>query len=104
MGAVEDGFAQPDVGHVLDSTTWGSRSSLGVSLSPSSTIPCCSLIPFSGGPVICPVRHLLLLASTMLAALLSDREVWLKPLMRLDARQSLPGMLNNYSLRFDLSS
>lgn len=61
------------------------------------------LIPFSGGPAICPGRHLvLLLASTMLAALLDDREIWLKPLVRLDARQPLPGTLNNYSLRFHL--
>lgn len=63
------------------------------------------LIPFSGGPAICPGRHpVLLLASTMLAALMGDREVWLKPLMRLDARQPLPGTLNNHSLRFDLGS
>lgn len=61
------------------------------------------LIPFSGGPVICPGRHLVLLVtSTMLAALLADREVWLKPLLRLDARRLLPGTLNNYGLRFDL--
>jgi len=63
------------------------------------------LIPFSGGPAICPGRHLvLLLASTMLAALLDEREVWLKPLMRLDARRPLPGTLDNYSLRFELSN
>lgn len=61
------------------------------------------LIPFSGGPVICPGRHLVLLVtSTMLAALLADREVWLKPLLRLDARRPLPGTLNNYGLRFDM--
>lgn len=61
------------------------------------------LIPFSGGPVICPGRHLVLLVtSTMLAALMGDREVWLKPLLRLDARKPLPGTLDNYSLRFDL--
>ena len=60
------------------------------------------LIPFSGGPVICPGRHLVLLvASTMLAALMGDREVWLKPLVRLDARKPLPGTLDNYALRFD---
>lgn len=61
------------------------------------------LIPFSGGPAICPGRQLvLLITSTMLAALLAERQVWLKPLTRLDARQPLPGTLNNYGLRFDL--
>lgn len=63
------------------------------------------LIPFSGGPVICPGRHLVLLvASTALAALLGERELWLRPLLRLDARGPLPGTLDNYSLRFDLGT
>lgn len=62
------------------------------------------LIPFSGGPAICPGRHLVLLrASTMLAALLADRQVWLKPLNTLGTPGPLPGTLNNYDLRFDLS-
>lgn len=59
------------------------------------------LIPFSGGPAICPGRHLvLLLTSTVLAALIDERQVWLKPLTRLDPRRPLPGTLDNYSLRF----
>lgn len=59
------------------------------------------LIPFSGGPAICPGRHLvLLLTSTVLASLIAERQVWLKPLTRLDARRPLPGTLDNYSLRF----
>jgi cytochrome P450 len=60
------------------------------------------LIPFSGGPAICPGRNLvLLLTSAMLAALLRDRPVRLKPPDRLDAKRPLPGTLNNYSLRFE---
>ncbi len=61
------------------------------------------LIPFSGGPAMCPGRNLvLLLTSTMLAALLDQRQVRLQPENRLDARQPLPGTLNNYSLRFTI--
>jgi len=63
-----------------------------------------ALIPFSAGPAICPGRNLALLLSTaMLAALLADRDVRLKPPTRLDARRPLPGTLNNYSLRFTLA-
>jgi cytochrome P450 len=59
------------------------------------------LIPFSGGPAICPGRHLvLLLTSTVLATIIAERQVWLKPLTRLDPRRPLPGTLDNYSLRF----
>lgn len=61
------------------------------------------LIPFSGGPAMCPGRNLvLLLGSAMLAALLDERQVRLQPPTRLDANQPLPGTLNNYSLRFEL--
>jgi cytochrome P450 len=61
------------------------------------------LIPFSGGPAMCPGRNLvLLLSSNMLAALFDNRQVRLKPPNRLDASRPLPGTLDNYSLRFDL--
>jgi cytochrome P450 len=61
------------------------------------------LIPFSGGPAMCPGRNLvLLLSSALLAALLHQRQVRLQPENRLDARQPLPGTLNNYSLRFTI--
>jgi cytochrome P450 len=59
------------------------------------------LIPFSGGPAMCPGRNVVLLtASTMLASLLAEREVRLDPPDRLDAGRPLPGTLDNYSLRF----
>jgi len=61
------------------------------------------LIPFSGGPGICPGRNLvLLLTTTMLAALIRDRDVRLRPPMRLREDRALPGTLNNYALRFKL--
>jgi cytochrome P450 len=59
------------------------------------------LIPFSGGPAICPGRNLvLLLASAMLAMLLEGPAMHLAPPLRLDARRPLPGTLNHFSLRF----
>jgi cytochrome P450 len=62
------------------------------------------LIPFSQGPAICPGRHLvLMLSSNMLAHLITGREVWLQPLNRLGVPGPLPGTLNNYDLRFELS-
>jgi len=62
------------------------------------------LIPFSGGPAMCPGRNLvLLLASSMLAALLAGPPLRLKRPARLDPRRPLPGTLNNYSLRFALA-
>jgi cytochrome P450 len=61
------------------------------------------LIPFSGGPAMCPGRNLvLLLSSNMLAAILDGRQVRLKPPGRLDPQRPLPATLNNYSLRFTL--
>lgn len=58
------------------------------------------LIPFSGGPAICPGRNLvLLLTSHMLAVLLRKRQIRLTHPKRLDPTH-LPGTLNNYSLRF----
>lgn len=58
------------------------------------------LVPFSEGAAGCPGRNLvLLLASSMLAALLDGRAVELAPGRRLDPAR-LPGTLDNYTLRF----
>jgi cytochrome P450 len=63
------------------------------------------LIPFSGGPAMCPGRNLvLLLGSAMLAALLNERELRLERLDRLDPSRPLPATLDNFSLRFELAS
>ena len=60
------------------------------------------LIPFSGGPAICPARHLVqMLSSAVLASLIEERAVRLVPPDRLDPAR-LPGTLDNYSLRFVL--
>ena len=61
------------------------------------------LVPFSGGPVICPGRHLvLMLSSAMLAALLDGHALRLAPEQRLDPAR-LPGTLDNYGLRFTVA-
>jgi len=58
------------------------------------------LLPFSGGPVTCPARNLvLMLASAMLAALSGEGTARLVSDNPLDPGR-LPGTLNNYSLRF----
>ncbi len=58
------------------------------------------LIPFSGGPAICPGRHLvLLLTSHLLGNLLEGRSIQNVDPERLRPGR-LPGTLNNYSLRF----
>jgi cytochrome P450 len=62
------------------------------------------LVPFSGGPAMCPGRNLVLLVgSAMLAELIGDHHVALKPPTRLDAQRPMPGTLNNYDLRFTFS-
>ncbi|MHB0775135.1 cytochrome P450 [Halomonas sp. WWR20] len=61
------------------------------------------LIPFSGGPGICPGRHLvLLLTSTFLARLIEQHEVRLESPTRLNESQPMPALLDNYTLRFQL--
>jgi hypothetical protein len=61
------------------------------------------LIPFSGGPGICPGRHLvLLLTSNMLATLIRDHTTGLEKPRRLPPGK-LPGTLDNYSLRFHVA-
>ena len=62
------------------------------------------LVPFSGGSGICPARNLVpMLGSATIAALLRRRRI--EPLgpAKLDPTQPLPGLLDNYSLRFALS-
>jgi cytochrome P450 len=59
------------------------------------------LIPFSGGPGACPGRDLVLLvATTVLAAVLERGSVVLRPPHRLDASRPLPGTLDPFRLRF----
>jgi cytochrome P450 len=58
------------------------------------------LIPFSGGPAICPGRNLvLLLTSNLLRVLVDGPRVRLEAPERMDPEE-LPGTLNNYALRF----
>ena len=60
------------------------------------------LVPFSGGPVTCPAKNLvLMLTSAMLAALAENGMPTLVSSNPVDP-QRLPGSLNNYSLRFAL--
>jgi len=60
------------------------------------------LVPFSGGPAVCPARHLVqMLSSAMLAALIDGQEPTLVSGQRMVPGQ-LPGTLNNYGLRFAL--
>ncbi len=61
------------------------------------------LIPFSGGPGICPARNLVpMLGSATLAALLDGRRISLKEPARLDPKKPMPGTLDNYTLSFTL--
>jgi cytochrome P450 len=61
------------------------------------------LIPFSGGPGICPARNLVpMLGSAMIAAIMEARSVELAEPERLSADRPMPGTLDNYSLRFRL--
>lgn len=63
------------------------------------------LIPFSGGPAMCPGRNLVLLAaSAMLARLLDGRSARLLAGASLDPARPLPATLNNYGLRFALGA
>jgi cytochrome P450 len=60
------------------------------------------LIPFSGGPGICPARHLVqMLSSAMIAALIEGRGLDMERPSRMPPER-LPGTLDNYSLRFRL--
>jgi cytochrome P450 len=63
-----------------------------------------SLVPFSAGPAECAGRNLaLLVASTLLAALLERHEFHLTSPAPLDPRRPLPGTLNPFALRFQVT-
>jgi cytochrome P450 len=62
------------------------------------------LIPFSGGPAICPGHHLVpLLAAAMLASIMVAGPIALLPPDRLRPERPLPGTLDHFSLTFRLS-
>ncbi|MCB4823300.1 cytochrome P450 [Roseicella aerolata] len=59
------------------------------------------LVPFSGGPGICPARNLVpMLGSATIAALLASGRLALKDPSRLDASRPMPALLDNYTLAF----
>ncbi|MEW6762237.1 MAG: cytochrome P450 [Pseudomonadota bacterium] len=60
------------------------------------------LIPFSDGPVICPGRHLVLMTSSNLLAALLEKYTLRLENRKLDPAH-LPGTLDNYGLRFQVS-
>jgi cytochrome P450 len=64
-----------------------------------------ALIPFSDGPAVCPGRNLvLLLTSSMLAALIEQDGFRQSSANPLKGRSPLPGTLNPFGLRFALRS
>lgn len=59
------------------------------------------LVPFSGGPGICPGQNLvLMLSSAMIASLLRRLELHMKDARRLDPQKPLPGILDHFTVRF----
>ncbi|MBM1171981.1 cytochrome P450 [Microvirga arabica] len=63
------------------------------------------LIPFSEGPGICPAHNFVpMLGSMMIAAILEKRRIALQDPKRLQTDHSLPGTLDNYTLRFNLAN
>ncbi|WP_230533605.1 cytochrome P450 [Microvirga roseola] len=58
------------------------------------------LVPFSGGPGICPARDFVpMMGSAMIAEILGTKELSLEQ-PRLSPEEPLPGTLDNYTLRF----
>jgi cytochrome P450 len=58
------------------------------------------LVPFSGGPGICPGQNLvLLLSSAMLATLITRLDLELEDPARLDPERDMPGILDHYTVR-----
>jgi cytochrome P450 len=63
--------------------------------------PVWPLVPFSGGPAVCPGQDLVLLTtSTTLAALIDGRRVRMERPERVDPARPMPAILDNYTLRF----
>ncbi|AQU82206.1 MULTISPECIES: cytochrome P450 [unclassified Halomonas] len=63
------------------------------------------MMQFSGGPGICPGRHVVLtVTSHMLARLLQGRECQLSPPDRLLSSKPMPPLLNNYDLTFKIKT
>ncbi|RUR40810.1 cytochrome P450 [Vreelandella populi] len=59
------------------------------------------LLPFSGGPGICPGRHIVLLVtSAVLAAMMRNHQFRLDPSDRLTADEPMPALLSNFHLCF----
>lgn len=62
------------------------------------------LLPFSNGPAICPGRHVVLLVTAaFLATVLEGYDVKLTSKQELGPERALPGTLNNYGLRFQIT-
>jgi hypothetical protein len=62
------------------------------------------LVPFSAGPAACPGRNLVLLTTSLvLAGLLDGRRARLASMPALGPQRPLPGSLDPFTLRFDLS-
>ncbi|MBZ0331708.1 cytochrome P450 [Halomonas sp. ANAO-440] len=63
------------------------------------------MMPFSGGPGICPGRRVVLtVTSNMLAKLLQGRAYQLDPPERLLSSKPMPPLLNNYDLAFKVDN
>jgi cytochrome P450 len=63
------------------------------------------LVPFSGGPGICPGQNLvLLLSSAMLATLLGRLDFRMQDAQRLDPARPLPSILDQYTVSFSVST
>ena len=62
------------------------------------------LVPFSGGPVVCPGKQLVLLVtSAALAALVAGHDFRVEAGQALDPARPLPGTMDNYSVRLGVS-
>jgi cytochrome P450 len=63
------------------------------------------LVPFSGGPGICPGQNLvLLLSSALLATLVSRLDLEMEDAHRLDPTRDMPGILDHFSVRFAVAA